>query len=389
MITDEYHYTLYRKSGKDRKNSIYYYSFKNSDGKWVARSTGQTTERKARVFVNKQIAEGLFKETRVSKDLTFREFAEQNHFWEYDKCPIVRDALARKGKYSRDNCKANGDCMRKHIVPFFGDVMMTHITKGMINSWLINLPDAAKLSSKSVNSLRCILYQMLQVAADMGLVRKELVLDKAKPLRKNAKDRPAFSPEQVNAIFETEWKNKHAYIGCRLASVTGMRLGEIKALKPEQVFPDHIHVDAAWADGEGRKSTKSGKTRDIPITTEIYNMIQQIIFHKGLIFSSDGVKPMGDKFFNAPLNRRMDELGIDHSETETETALSFHSFRHFFNSRLVAAGISGEIIRAIMGHESTEMTQHYTHLQLSDNQAVTELQATLFSGTRPKNKELR
>ena len=375
MITDEYHYTLYKREEGDRNNGFYYYSYHDENGKRIKRSTGLTNEKKARAYVNRLIAEGKFKEApKVSRNPTFKEFAEENHFWEYDRCPIVRDALARKGKYSRDNCKSNGDCMRKNIYPTFGNVKLSRITKAMINNWIICLPTAARLSNKSVNALRCILYQMLQVAADMGLVRKELVLDKAKPLRKNAKVRPAFTPEQVKAIFGAEWKNKHAYIGCRLASVTGMRLGEIKALKPEQVFPDHIHVDAAWADGEGRKSTKSGKTRDIPITAEIYNMIQQIIYHKGLIFSTDGVKPMGDKFFNAPLDRRMDELEIDHAETETETSLSFHSFRHFFNSRLVAAGINGEIIRAVIGHEDEEMTDNYTHLNLADKASVMAIQ---------------
>lgn len=380
MITDEYHYTLFKREEGDRTNSFYYYSYYDENGKRIKRSTGLTNEKKARAYVNRLIAEGKFKEAPVSKNITFREFAEQQRFWEYERCPIVRDAIARKGKYSKSNCKANGDCMRKHIYPTFGDVKLTRITKGMINSWIICLPSASNLSNKSVNALRCILYQMLQVAADMKLIEKEIVLDKAKPLGKKAKTRPAFSPEQVKTLFGVEWENKHAYIGCRLASVTGMRLGEIKALKPEQVFTDHIHVDASWADGEGRKSTKSGKTRDIPITTEIYSMIQQIIYHKGLIFSTDGVKPLGDKFFNAPLNRMMDELGIDHAETETETSLSFHSFRHFFNSRLVAAGINGEIIRSIIGHEDEEMTENYTHLQLSDKQSVTAIQAGILSG---------
>ena len=247
MITDDYHYTLYKREGDGRNNGFYYYAFYDENGKRIRRSTGLVNEKKARAYVNKLIAKGKFKETpKVSKNPTFREFAEENHFWEYDRCPIVRDALARKGKYSKSNCKANGDCMRKHIYPTFGDVKLSRITKGMINNWIICLPEAAKLSNKSVNALRCILYQMLQVAADMGLVRKELVLDKAKPLKKNAKTRPAFTPEQLEGIFASEWENHHAYVGCRLSSVTGMRLGEIRTLTAEQIFPDHILVNASW-----------------------------------------------------------------------------------------------------------------------------------------------
>lgn len=138
MITDDYHYTLFKREGTGRNNAFYYYySYYDENGKRIKRSTGLTNEKKARAYVNRLIAEGKFKEApKVSRNPTFREFAEENHFWEYDKCPIVRDALARKGKYSRDNCKANGDCMRKNIYPTFGNVKLSRITKAMINNWM-------------------------------------------------------------------------------------------------------------------------------------------------------------------------------------------------------------------------------------------------------------
>ncbi len=46
--------------------------------------------------------------------------------------------------------------------------------------------------------------------------------------------------------------------------------------------------------------------------------------------------------------------------------LSFHSFRHFFNTRLVANGVKGELVRATVGHESQDLTKHYLHLVPSD-----------------------
>lgn len=379
MIVDEYHYTLYSKAGKDRKNRIYYYAYKDETGKWQKRSTGCTNERKARAYVNKLIAEGSFRDTPVSKNLTFREFAEKYRFWIYDECPIVRDAIARKGHYSKENCKSNGDCMRKHIYPTFGDVMLSRITKAMINNWIICLPAAANLRNKSVNAVRITLYQMLQYAADEGLVKRELVLDKAKPLSKHAKTRPAFTQDQITAIFAEDWKNHHAYVGCRLSSLTGMRLGEVRALTAEQVFPDHIVVNASWSDEEGRKATKSGKPREIPISPEVYEMLRQIIYKPGLIFSVDGNVPVGEKFFNGSLRKRMGKLNIEYAPTDTETSLSFHSFRHYFNTRLVAAGVNAEIIRAIIGHEDEKMTENYTHLQIEDKQKVSELQSLLFT----------
>lgn len=176
VITDEFHYTLFKREGDDRKNAIYCFAYYDENGKRHKKSTGCTNEKKARAYVNKLIAEGKFKDP-PQKDLTFKEFVEQNCFWDYDRCPIVKSVLARKGKYSRELCKSNGDCMRKHIFPTFENVKLKKITKAMINNWLIYLPDAANLSNKSVNNMRSILYQILQVASDMDLIKKEIVLD--------------------------------------------------------------------------------------------------------------------------------------------------------------------------------------------------------------------
>lgn len=35
--------------------------------------------------------------------------------------------------------------------------------------------------------------------------------------------------------------------------------------------------------------------------------------------------------------------------------LSFHSFSHFFNTKLVASGVDGELARGVIGHASVEI----------------------------------
>ena len=57
---------------------------------------------------------------------------------------------------------------------------------------------------------------------------------------------------------------------------------------------------------------------------------------------------------------------------------SFHCFRHYFNTKLIAAGINPEKVRAIIGHESEAMTERYLHLRASDMQEITEVQKSLL-----------
>jgi integrase len=88
-----------------------------------------------------------------------------------------------------------------------------------------------------------------------------------------------------------------------------------------------------------------------------------------LIFSLNGTKPIDFQFISMRLHKVLEANGID---WRTE-GLSFHSFRHFFNTRLVANGVNGELVRATVGHESSDMTKYYLHLVPSDLNTVMDV----------------
>ena len=44
----------------------------------------------------------------------------------------------------------------------------------------------------------------------------------------------------------------------------------------------------------------------------------------------------------------------------------FHSLRHTFVSRCVAAGVDRAVVQALVGHSTARMTEHYTHLKDAD-----------------------
>jgi integrase len=46
-----------------------------------------------------------------------------------------------------------------------------------------------------------------------------------------------------------------------------------------------------------------------------------------------------------------------------ERNITFHSFRHFFNTEAQALGADGDKLRLTVGHESKEMTDIYTHAE--------------------------
>ncbi|MDI9424744.1 MAG: tyrosine-type recombinase/integrase, partial [Spirochaetota bacterium] len=58
--------------------------------------------------------------------------------------------------------------------------------------------------------------------------------------------------------------------------------------------------------------------------------------------------------------------------------LTFHSWRHLFNSILVNARIPAEKIRTITGHLTPEMTAHYFKLSADGYGDIREVQDGLF-----------
>ena len=372
MYRGSTHYTLTKV-----QNGMWYYYVYDENGRRYKRSTGYTNKRLAVDEINRRISLGqLLIKPRFEKirNITFSEFAEP--FWIWDECPIIQDKLARGGHYSVDLCLANRKSMEKHILPYFGKYLLSEISRKMVDQWVLKLPKRAGISASTANKMLSILKQMLRVAVYDGYITMSPA-DSVKPLIVHEKARGVFLKEEIASIFGKKWKSRLAYTACFLAAFTGMRLGEIRALRPCCIHEGYIIVEASWSDKTGLKCTKSGKARIVPIVKKLQTLLKIASNGKEeneLIFSSDGKIPFEDRRITDPLKEIMTKTGIDFKERN----LTFHSFRHFFNTQIIAAGVSGEIVRNVIGHESEEMTDRYLHLGNEELASVKDVQVSLI-----------
>lgn len=348
-----------------RSNGIWsFYVYQN--GRRVQRSTGERTKAKA----TKVMMQFLDRENEVSTSsfLTFGEFSKG--VFDYDTGPIVKRKTLRGYSYSKSYARDNQRYVDKYIVPFFGRYAIDSIKPNDVEWWLLAIPERHGVGNKTAN---CVLGAFRAVFAEaqmQGLIASNPAAV-VKPLSKRygVKPRGCYTMEQVHRIFSERWNNL-SYAACLLAATTGMRMGEVRALTVEQIHEDYIEVNASWSDLEGRKCTKSGWDRIVPLSPDVKAVLDEIMPPCGLVFTLNGSKPVEDKCILKYLYRRMDDLEIDHKVLN----LTFHSFRHYFNTRLVAAGIQGEKVRAVMGHESEQMTEHYMHLSVDDMLEVRGIQ---------------
>ncbi len=346
-----------------RTNGVWYW-WTIVDGKKYQRSTECRTKARATKFLKDLIGQELksCENARLFKNFVVGIF-------DHDTGPIAQRKLMRGYTYTRAYARTMQTYIRKYAVPAFGEKDLADIRPKPVEDWLLSLPGKYGITNKTANNVLCALRQVFEVAVFQELIERNPA-EHVKPLAKDGKRRGCYTVEQVRQIFSKVWEHRQAYVACLLSASTGMRLGEIRALTVEQVHNGYIEVNASWNDLEGRKCTKSGYGRMVPISKTIQDQLNAILPPEGLIFSYNGIAPMYDGALIRPLYQRMEELGIDHKAEN----LTFHSFRHFFNTRLVAAGIAGEKARAVIGHESTAMTEHYLHLDSSDLSEIRSVQ---------------
>ncbi len=163
-----------------------------------------------------------------------------------------------------------------------------------------------------------------------------------------------------------------------LIFLTGMRLGEVLALKRADVFPDHVHVAHSWSAKYGRGRTKTKRVDDVVIPRQVHEMILSWCTWEGFVFSfSNGQRPCSGNRLAEAFPKAMRAQGIP-TVDEHGRPRTFHGWRNFANSYFLARGISGEKTRQIIRHETDEMTQHYaTGFRLEDWKDVAAAQEQL------------
>ena len=358
----EDHVVLYR-----REDGYYYYYFYRY-GRRIRRSTGTKRKGRALAIVDERKALGdLLNETARILPPTFREFAQP--FWIFDTCPILTDRILRGGHFSKGLADTNRRNVIKYLIPTFGDKFLPEITPSMVNRWLLSLPAKHKITPQTANKQLTMLRQMLDVAVSENQI-SDNPARKVKPLVPKPGTKGCFTKDQITALFASAWPDYVVELACRLSALTGMRLGEIRALQQDQLQDDAIEVSRSFSDTDKLKCTKSGKSRLVPVPHWLYLRLLSIPNNGPYVLSYTGEKPMSSDNIRDKLKIQMDKAGIDYKSLN----LSFHSFRHYVNTRLKAAGIDGELTRAVIGHSSEKMTEHYLHLSPSDMDRIRTVQ---------------
>ena len=194
------------------------------------------------------------------------------------------------------------------------------------------------------------------------------------PLRRVSKESESqgrvryLSDEERTTLLDQVRKSKQKglYAVVLLALTTGMRRGEILALR----WPD---IDLKRGIAVLHK-TKNQERRSVPIVPEVAKLLEEIgrVRHldTDLVFSRDG---------------EAITIEIDHSFREALKAAGienfrFHDLRHTAASYLAMSGATSAEIAAVLGHKTLQMVKRYSHLSDAHTGGVIERMTKKFFG---------
>ncbi|MFD2308117.1 tyrosine-type recombinase/integrase [Enterococcus termitis] len=265
-----------------------------------------------------------------------------------------------------------------HILPHLGAIPLQKLLPAEIDQWLVHLN--AQLSSSSVHAVHRVLKNALSQALKQGLIVKNpsLMIELPKLEKQRIK---AFSRQQQKMIKEAALKEKK-YLPILIALETGMRIGEISALKWTDInFSEKtIHIQRTLQRlqvGIGKTALVEGtpKTFQSERILPLSNQLKSYLIEEKKTSYSPYVVGIKDsctepRTINYRFKKLQEELQI--------SQLPFHALRHTFATRCLELGVNIATISSILGHTSTKMTLDvYTNSFMQDERKAMEKVAAI------------
>jgi integrase len=285
-----------------------------------------------------------------------------------------------------------------HVVPAFGETYLDALTHQDIVEWR----DAATASTATVNGWLRVLKTMLADAT----VAYNLPRDpSARVAALSETGGDGYSEDEPNALtapqlalfLDTARREvpRRWYPLFAVLAFTAMRVGEATALKWDDITPGDDNapgiIRVRRAHWRGRIGTpKTGRRmRLVPVPRELAAILAdhrcalterqhakmtdtqlrgvQRGLEAGWVFPNDKGGPTAAQVVRKPLLKVLDALnavdadGIDH--------LTVHGLRRTMNN-LLRQVTHGEVVRAVTGHVTERMTEHYSHVGQSEKAAA-------------------
>ncbi len=305
-------------------------------------------------------------------------------WWDRRTCEYLKSRMTRR-KISTSYEREGKRNLVQDILPAFGKKKLDAITSHDIDAWMVAYVARGR-AGQSVNRMFAILKIMLDQAVKKGYIDRN-PCGNVKRVAVERKNVEILTSEEVRKLFapstvEGFWGDEMHCLANMLSATTGLRIGEIQGLKGKFVFDDYVLVCAQYNGYHEYTDTKTHDERNVTIPKMVAEGLAKlkVVNGSGYLFSRDGgATPISRYAISTHFQRALAAIGINREE-QVRRNLTFHKWRHFFNTTLRMGNVADSKVRKLTGHKSDAMTELYTHFDTRAFGDVKRIQEAITSG---------
>lgn len=297
-------------------------------------------------------------------------FSTLSEAWLYEQ-----EALLKESSMARYR-----DILEDYLLPAFGSKKITEITKDEVQEYVKKLLvsggiKSAGLAPGTVMGILSILKRVFEYAEKRKNLKVASLRDMS--VKKGRKPLRVLSISEQSMLEEFLLGHMDfTGLGIMLCLYTGIRLGELCALKWEDIsFQDrtlHIHGTMARIPekANSRKKTRilvtapksDSSIRYIPIPDKVFRLLKKMAGpENAYILTGTADEFIEPRTMENHFRRAVKNSGIEEA--------NFHALRHTFATRCVELGFDAKSLSEILGHASVSITMdRYVHPTMETKQ---------------------
>lgn len=281
--------------------------------------------------------------------------------------------------------RPRGKPRKARLMRTFGGRKLSDISTGDVNRFLSGL-DLEAISARQVNMHRQVLHSIFSfcMRPDTFGLRENPASMTVKRPEPGAKPIDIFEPAEVLEVAEAarlgehrgqggythshysaetmaEWRriNEQDAALIVIAGFTGLRMGELRALRWEDVDLENAKVSVSRAmSWDTESSTKSRQMRTVPLAEQAILAFRSLLERRNFTGRTDFA-------FVRPDGGSLDRSAVRHRFVAAQKAAGvrvrrFHDLRHTFGS-IAIRKFDLVSVQAMMGHSKITTTRRYLH----------------------------
>lgn len=343
-------------------------AYKEKDTKkWTAQwfetnAKGEKKKRRKRGFETKREALEYERQKKLnnsrSMDMKLSEFMEV--YFE-DKQNELKERTMKNKRYM----------MEQHIIPYFGNQMMSEITAGQIIQW----QNEMQTKGFSEAYLRMIQNQLTSLFTHASRIYDLHTNPCKKVKRMGSSDNRSldfWTVDEYQKFIQTMEPGSRYYLIFEILFWTGCRIGELLALTPKDIDfeRNQISITKTYYRTERQDVITEPKTKQSVRLIEIPEFLKQEI--KGFIDGHYGM-PENERLF--PIVQEAVQHKMKHQmEKAGVKKIRVHDLRHSHVAYLINKGIEPILIKERVGHKDIRITLNtYGHLYPNQQRKVADM----------------